>query len=409
MRPLPIGSVIFLSVFLAKVVVAQEGDSKAGRLSPKELAIPPSPVFDLMGVTPSQINRTSDIKDFKVDWSFKSWRLNPNLAIQSQPVWELFYNRKDLSKYQSASRFMRRLASLDISIATVEDENKDRRIGFAAKMNLFKQKDPLMAGELYAGISEKYKTEKEDLLTQLKELRLKLDTTKDILSKPTLRSQIISTEEQLFTINSRRNEEINSRAKIFVSENWNASSLDVAFGRIYSYITDSAGSLKSLRLNRSTGVGGWLNGNLGIGKKFLLSGLFRASWYEDELDFLLRNTSTNEETSQKAIADNTLYTMGLNMRYGSAIYTFFVEFLYEKKGLKTPVKALNETFKAPEDFVVVGSSVKWNVVHPNTLSFGGDWRIGQSVIINYGMRCVFDSQWKLQTFTPVATISCMMR
>jgi hypothetical protein len=400
---------IMALLFGSYLPVKAQDETKAGRVSPKELTIPPSPVFDLMGVTSSQINRTSDIKDFKVDWSFKSWKLNPNLAIQSQPIWELFYNRKDLSKYQSASRFMRRLASLDISIGTVQDENNDRRMGFAARMNLFKQKDPLMAGELYAGIGEKYKTEKTELETQLKELRLKLDTTKEVLSKPALRSQILSAEEQLMTLNSRRNGEINSRARIFISENWNASSLDVAFGRVYSYQTDSAGSLKSLRLNRNTGVGGWLNTNIGLGKKFLLSALFRTSWYEEELNFLVRNPATNEEISQKAIANNTLYTMGLNMRYGSSIYTFFVEFLYEKKGLKTPLEALNETFKASGDFVVVGSTVKWDVVHPNTLSFGGDWRISQAVILNYGMRCIFDSQWKFKTFIPVATISCMMR
>lgn len=409
MRYLSILTALCLITLLTTTATAQQDETKAGRVTPKELTIPPSPVFDLMGVTSSQINRTSDIKDFKVDWSFKSWRLNPNLAIQSQPVWELFYNRKDLSKYQSASKFMRRLASLDVSIGTVQDENNDRRIGFAAKMNLFKQRDPLMASELYAGISEKFKTEKQDLETQLSELRLRLDTTKDILSKPALRSQILSTEEQLMSLNSRRNGEINSRAKIFVNENWNASSLDVAIGRVYSYKTDSSGSLKSLRLNRNTGYGGWLNANIGIGKKLLLSGLFRATWYEEELDFLIRNTSTNEEASQKAIADNTLYTMGINLRYGSSIYTFFVEFLYEKKGLKTPLEALNETFSAPKDFAVVSSSVKWDVVHPNTLSFGGDWRISRSVILNYGMRCVFDKNWKFTTFIPVATVSCMMR
>src|SRR5690348_9930803 len=121
---------------------AQQDETKAGRVTPKELTIPASPVFDLMGVTSSQINRTSDIKDFKVDWSFKSWKLNPNLAIQSQPFWELFYNRSDLSKYQRASGFMRRMASIDLSIGSVQDENNDRRIGFAAKFNLFKQKDP---------------------------------------------------------------------------------------------------------------------------------------------------------------------------------------------------------------------------------------------------------------------------
>ena len=130
-------------------------------------------------------------------------------------------------------------------------------------------------------------------------------------------------------------------------------------------------------------------------------GLFRTSWYEEELNFLVRNTGTGEEIEQLAVADNTLYTMGMNLRYGgSFIYTFFVEFLYEKKGLKTPLQALNEVFKPGTDFEVVGSTVKWDVVHPNTLSFGGDWRISKSVIINYGMRCIFDDRWKFRTFIP---------
>jgi hypothetical protein len=402
-----------ISIFIFELICfqlpAQQSDNAAGRVTPKELSIPAAPVFDLMRVTSSQINRTSDIKDFKVDWSFKSWRLNPNLAIQSQPVWEIFYNRNDLDKYQNASALMRKLASLDVSIGSVQDENNDRRIGFASKLNLYKEKDPLMAEELYAGISEKYRAEKEELSVQLKDLQNKLDTTMDILSKPGIRSQIRSAEDQLMTIHSRRNEEINSRAKIFVSENWNASSLDVAYGRVYSYKTDSAGSLKGLRLNRNTGWGGWLNGNIGIGKKFLLSGLFRKSWYQEELNFLIRNATTGDESSQRAVADNTLLTMGLNLRYGGSIYTFFAEFLYEKKGLKTPLEALGEVFKSPGNFEVVGSSVKWDVVHPNTISFGGDWRISRSVVLNYGMRCVFDKEWKFTTFTPIATISCMMR
>lgn len=388
---------------------AQSVEEKAGRLSPKEFSIPASPVFDLMGVTPSQINRTADIKDFKVDWSFKSWKLNPNLAIQSQPFWELFYNRKDLSKYQQASGFMRRLASVDVSIGTVQEENNDRRIGYAVKLNLLKQKDPLLAKELYVDIGEKYLKEGHELDSQLKALKHHLDTTQNLLSKPDIRNQIKSTEEQIMTLHSRRNGEINGRAKIFIDEHWNASSLDAAFGRIYSYKTDSAGSLKSLRLNRNTGWGGWINGSIGIGKKFLLSGLFRMSWYEEELEFLMRNKTTLDEINQRAVAENTLYTAGMNLRYGGSVYTFFIEFLYEKKGFKTPVEALNDAFKAPTNFDVVGSSVKWDIVHPNTISFGGDWRVSRSVILNYGMRCVFDSRFKMQTFIPVASISCMMR
>lgn len=385
------------------------GEQKAGRLSPKEFSIPAAPIFDLMGVTSSQINRTADIKDFKVDWSFKSWKLNPNLAIQSQPIWELLYNRKDLDKYQQASRFMRRMASADLSVGSVLDENNDRRIGYAIKLNLFKQRDPLMAKELYVDIGDKYRLEKHNLDSQLKDLRMLLDSTQDILAKPEIRSQIQSTEESILTIHSRRNAEINSRAQIYINEYWNASSLDVAFGRVYSYITDSAGSLKSLRLNRNTGWSAWMNGSLGLGKRFLLSGLVRASWYEEELDFLMRDKSTFDETSKKAVAENTLYSMGMNLRYGGPVYTFFLEFLFEKKGFKTPIDALTETFETPGGFEIIGSSVKWDIVHPNSLSFGGDWRISRSVILNYGMRCVFDSDWKMQTFTPIATISCMMR
>jgi hypothetical protein len=392
-----------------KIALAQD-DPKVIRSTPKELSIPASPVFDLMGVTSSQINRTSDIKDFKVDWSFKSWKLNPNLAIQSQPVWEILYNRKDISKYQKASPFMRRLASLDLSFGSVQDENSDRRLGIAFKMNVYKQKDPLMARELYAGISEKYKGEKITLEAQLKELQFKLDSTKNILEKPDLRNQIKGIEEQLLSENSRRKEEINSRAKIYVEENWNASAVDIAIGKIFSYKTDSAGSLKSLRLNRSTGLGGWINASVGLGKKFLLSGLVRSSWYKEELEFILRDTVTLQQISEKAIAKNTLFTMGLNLRYGGPSFTFFVEFLYEAKGIKTPLAALSKSFRVPPgNFEIIGSSVKWDIVNPNTLSIGGDWRISRNLMINYGMRCVFNKNWKFTTFTPIAAISCMMR
>ena len=135
-----------------------------------------------------------------------------------------------------------------------------------------------------------------------------------------------------------------------------------------------------------------MNGSLGLGRKFLLSGLARTgTGTRKNSTFLIENKNTLEQVSQKAIADNSLYSVGLNLRYGGSIYTFFFEFLYEKKALKTPVEALTESFKTPGDFEIVGSSVKWDVVHPNSFSFGGDWRVGKSVILNYGMRCVFDA------------------
>ena len=70
---------------------------------------------------------------------------------------------------------------------------------------------------------------------------------------------------------------------------------------------------------------------------------------------------------------------------------------------------MNEVFQLPDtNLEIVSSSVKWTTLHPFTINFGGDWRISRNVILNYGMRCVFDDRWKFQTFIPVATISCMM-
>lgn len=401
--------IFFLFGIVPVLVMAQEKEPVGNRLTPSEFSIPPSPVFDLMGVTPSQINRTSDLKNFKVDWSFKSWRLNPNLALQSQPFWEIFFNRKDLSRYQQASPFMRKLASLDLSLGTVQNEENDRRIGGAVKLNLLKQKDPLLARELYEDIGLRFSEEKISLEVKLQELKVKLDTLQNILEKPALRAEITATEEQLLSLNSRRNTEINERAKIFIAENWNAASLDIAAGRVYTYQSDSAGSLKKLRLNRNTGWGIWINGGFPIGKRWMLSGLLRTTWYEEELDFLLRNTVTQEENLRSAVAENKLYSAGMNLRYGGPLYSFFVEFLYEKKALKTPVEALRDAFTEPAQTEIVASSVKWTVVHPNSLSIGGDWRISRNVIINYGMRWIIDKDGRSRAFIPVAGISCMMR
>lgn len=401
--------IFFLFGIVPVLVMAQEKEPVGNRLTPSEFSIPPSPVFDLMGVTPSQINRTSDLKNFKVDWSFKSWRLNPNLALQSQPFWEIFFNRKDLSRYQQASPFMRKLASLDLSLGTVQNEENDRRIGGAVKLNLLKQKDPLLARELYEDIGLRFSEEKKSLEVKLQELKVKLDTLQNILEKPALRAEITATEEQLLSLNSRRNTEINERAKIFIAENWNAASLDIATGRVYTYQSDSAGSLKKLRLNRNTGWGIWINGGFPIGKRWMLSGLLRTTWYEEELDFLLRNTVTQEENLRSAVAENKLYSAGMNLRYGGPLYSFFVEFLYEKKALKTPVEALRDAFTEPAQTEIVASSVKWTVVHPNSLSIGGDWRISRNVIINYGMRWIIDKDGRSRAFIPVAGISCMMR
>ena len=88
---------------------------------------------------------------------------------------------------------------------------------------------------------------------------------------------------------------------------------------------------------------------------------------------------------------------------------FFAEFIHDRKALKTAGEALDDVFKVPAGSTLVPASVKWDIVHPTTISFGGDWRVRQNIILNYGMRCIYDKTGKLKTFTPVVTFSCLMR
>jgi O6-methylguanine-DNA--protein-cysteine methyltransferase len=404
--------IVLLSLFYSGKAICQTQEANTElqeKLTPKEFAIPTSPLFDLMGVAPSQIARTASIKDFKVDWSFKNWRINPNLAIQAQPVWELFYNKKDLAKYQSASRFQRMLASLDVSIGTVQADQTDRRIGGAFKLNLYNQKDPLLIKDAYKDIQQTF----EEELAQLKQKEKDLLKQLDSLSKPSellkTRDELRQNDLQLASYFSRKKAAIQEKAAQFVANNWNAAFVDIAYGKIFTYGTDSAGSLKKLKLNRSTGNGFWLNFGMGVGKRGLISGLIRSTFYEEEVTFNLLDAVTNEETSETTIASNNLFSFGMNFRYGGPVYNFFAEVIYEGKKIRTPVDAVNESFSAPNGKTIVTSSVKWDVVNPYTVNFGGDWRISRNVVLNYGMRLLLDKNYKTVSFTPIANISCMMR
>jgi hypothetical protein len=401
------GIIFSCSIAIGQLKLADNKTSE--KITPKELTIPTSPLFDLMGVAPSQVARTAAIKDFKVDWSFKSWKLNPNLAIETQPIWELFYNRKNLEKYQKAAGIQRMLASLDLSVGTVQTENNDRRIGGALKLNLYKQKDPLLVKHVYDDIQTSFEEELKALKAREKGILKNLDS----LTKPgdlkTAREELDKNDQQLTTYYSRRNAAIQEKAASFISDNWNASYVDLAYGSIYTYNTDSSGDLRKLQLNRNTGKGAWINFGLGIGKRGLISGLARTSFYEEEVTFTMKDNASGEEVEQKAVAANRLISLGLNFRYGGPVYNFFIEFIREGKTLKTPSAALGEAFKTPTGKSIITSTVKWDVVQPYTLNFGGDWRVSRNVILNYGIRCLMDNNFKTTSFIPIVNISCMMR
>jgi hypothetical protein len=401
-----IATLIFIKVN-GQNVFSEQNDLQ--RLSPSEFGIPAAPVFDLMGVTPSQVVKSSEIKDFKVDWSFKSWSLNPNISFEAQPIWEFLYNKKPIKKYQTASPFMRMMSTFNFSVGTVRDELGNRRIGYAAKLGLYKEKDPLLAKDIYDDIEADIQAERILLENQLKEAKNYLDTLSNILEKPLARANITDLEQSLLLLNTKRSQEIETRAKVLVAENWNTSWVDIGAGKVNTYLSDIKGNLDDLVLNRNTAQGLWINAGRGLGKNFLVSGLLRGHLYDEEVDFVLQNDQTLELLDTTTVAANIIMTYGLNVRYGGSMFTFFAEGIYERRGLKTAFEAVEKSYSPPQSFTILEESVSWTKLEPLIVNFGGDWRIRRSIILTYSMRLAFDKELKLSNFIPVVGISCLMR
>ncbi len=356
--------------------IAQSDGGYAGVKGATEFAIPVSPAFDILGINPSQVTRPCNIRDFKVDWSFRSWRLKPNIAIQAQPVWEILYNRPDLRKYRKASKLMQTLSTLDISVGTIEDDDLTRRLSVAAKINLYRERDPLLSPAAFQNIESTYGEERDAIQSQIDEIKKlkRVNRTHEI--RDSLSDVIDDLLNQRDLLDRTQKERIQEVAKDYVQKYWNASYLDFAYGRIYSYQNDS---LSNLVLN-GEGYAIWMNGCMGLGRKMLLSGIVK---------YTAINTDLSQSSQMKGI-----FSMGANFRYGSPRFNFFAEAFYSNSS---------------EDVAFDKSNSALTQVTHFSASYGGDWRISRNVLLSYGVRTNYDDGFEFKNLIPVASVSCMMR
>ena len=366
--------ILLLTLYLNSSPAFSQFGSSSDFPVASEFSIPVSPAFDLIGVNNALVARPGNIRDFKVDWAFKSWRLRPNLALQAQPVWEIFYNRRTLEKYQKSSLWMRTLSTLDLSAGTIEDDSQLRRLSFAAKITLYQQRDALLDARLFiesnADFDERRRHIEESIDTLSRLIKLtpksdKKDSLQLVLDQLRTQADILDLEQK------RTNLEI---ASSYTKKFWNSSFVDVAFGRVFSYRNDT---LLKLDL-KGTGFAAWINASIGIGKKILITSLVRTVMLKDDFN--------GQQSS--------LWSGGLNFRYGSPKFNFFTEAVFTQTN--------NET---------VFANANVNLVQANSLttSYGGDWRISRNVMLSYGVRVDYNRDFEFQTISPIAGIACMMR
>jgi len=345
-------------------------------LKSSEFSIPTSPAFILLGANPDVITRPGITRDFKVDWSFRSYSLQPNLAIEAQPVWEILYNRPTLAKYRNAHWVMRTLSTLSASFGTVQDSNSNQQMAWALKLNLFREKDPLMERGMYANAEREFKEQAKNLDNQIRETAILLKTTRDMETKAQLEQQLADLNAQYAAMELSQKDRIKTIAQQYVKENWNASFIDVAFGKRYNYL---GSGLKELQM-QGAGTGVWVNGSIGIGKKMLASAMVKYTRLDIKMPPLLQDTVSIEQPDSVAKS----HLIGFNWRYGNPRYNFFLEVASDSPNM----------FLGVGDYYFAG---------------GGDFRIGRNLLLNFALRTVLNDKFHFKTILPIATLACLMR
>jgi hypothetical protein len=348
--------------------------------------IPSAPAFTMLNVTPELVTRPGAVREFKVDWRIKNYNIAPDLALEAQPVWFLYYDRHDLNTYRRASPLMKTLSTLSFSFATAKIDGVNH-MSVALKLNLYREKDPMMDNTLIAELQREVNWDEEEMIAEIRDIQRRKDFVDDKEVKRAMRDSISDLRYQLKMIRQGQKDRLRSIQEEYVLDNWNASMLDLAFGRVWTY---NNGGLDSLKM-QGAGYALWLNGSLRMGKHGQGIGLLRF----------------------KRSGFDNMVMLGLAYRYGGPKYNFFVETVYE-----TTPDYLNATLSDEEIFAgKVEYDLGFGWLHYDdaqmrstwTLSYGGDFRLNRNILLNFALRTRLDGNFKFTQLLPVANLTCLMR
>ena len=352
------------AVSFAQQSLFQSGNSEPAQEMAKstEFAIPASSAYALLDASSTLVTQPAVIRDLKVDWSMRSYSLAPNIALEVQPLWEIMYTNTTLGKYRKASPLMRTLSTFSLSAGTFQRDTANQ-LAVAAKITLYREKDPIMDDDYYLGLEEEFLEQREGLNKQLKDLYAQRDTAKSFKLKKNLRQQIKQAETNYDRLDPDQRQKLRDMRTEYLKDHWNSSQVELAFGRVYNYQKITTDSLNL----SSEGYGVWLTGCKGFGKKWLLSGSTRYS-----------------ELSQLSLVN-----IGGSMRYGTPNANLFVEALYT------------------HSFPSAVRNIPQNTLY--TFAYGGDFKLSSGVRLGFGVRNVFNKSLQFKNFIPVASVNCLMR
>lgn len=359
-------TLLLLSIYIT-IAQEQEDYNTLDEISKSTfMSIPPASAFLLIDVAPNKVFQAGTCRSVKVDWTLRSYKSTPNLAIELQPLWLLYYNNGHIREYRRATNFYRALSKVSISIGTV-NWGPQRTIAYAGKINLYTDHDPLLEPSLEESI-ETYEDYKSEHKFRIKALKNSLLKTKNMNEKRSIQRNISNEMDSLHSISIDQayyNDEIKNQ---YYKENWNATAVDLGFGKINNYDIQTDSTFKI-----NDGLGLWLIGSKDLGRKFQATGMIKLIHF-DQL--------------------NTHLMVGANIRYGNPRFNFYTELVHD-------------IWKNPS---LPGSSDSKQIrqLEKTTFCYGGELKLNNIIQLNFGIRTNLDQHFKLASILPTANVMCLM-
>ncbi|MEZ4388903.1 MAG: hypothetical protein R3D98_15265 [Candidatus Krumholzibacteriia bacterium] len=338
-------------------------DRTVGLATMTELNVPTSPAFTLLGVNPAQVARPGFAHDLNLDLIVKDDRLVSDLAVDIQPVWMLAFAGTSVAEYQRMGWLRHTLSTLSLSLATSQRDSISS-LAYGLRLTLYRQTDPMLDQAYVDGIARllDLAPPERDLELQMGALEADLELLEDELRDADdpaaivdLRREIDQRRQTLATLtavmvqlDARTAEFLHQYETAYRARHWNDAVLDAGCGQILNYDNTE---VRELRFTEN-GLGVWLNGAVGIGPDLQATAL----WKYLEFDRGIERFA------------------GLNLRYGDADMTGFLEIL-------------------------------WNGSDARQLGFGGELRVNGTAAVEAGLHATLDDSFELKQLTPEVKVN----
>lgn len=321
-----------------------------------EFAVPTSPAFVLLGVTPSKVARPGFARDLNLELITKDDKIISDAAIDVQPVWLLGFANTSAASYRNKSGFARTISTLGISLATAEKDST-KSLSWAARLTPFRGWDPLTDETYSSRIRAALDYSPKDRYLTIREAELEGDSSfiarrspVDTTGMANVKIELAEVRDLLKIIDASTAKRLQAIDDSCRNRHWNDTRVEIGFGQLFNY---TSAQLDSVRF-RSQGVGAWVTAGLGLGSRWYLSGQFK---YDDS-DRIPRRD------------------WGANIRYANANGGVFVEYI----------------------------RVHSSDIHSNELAYGGELRLSTQLFLEAGVRGTLDEDMNLHQWLPLVRV-----